>query len=52
MTTWHESESLSEVFEFSKNFATHEVKTLENVLLLHISENNMSETITQTYERA
>lgn len=52
MTTWHESESLSEVFEFCKNFATHEVKTLENVVLLHISENNMSETISQAYESA
>jgi hypothetical protein len=52
MTTWHESESLSEVFEFCKHAAIHGVKNVENTLLLHISEEYMSKNITQIYNGA
>ena len=50
MTTWHEQESLSEVFEFCKKFAMHEVEKLENTLILHISTENKFEFITTEYE--
>lgn len=37
MTTWHEKEPLSEVFEFSKEWARHPTVKLDNTLVLHIS---------------
>ena len=37
MTTWHETESILEVFEFSKVFAQHRVVNLDNTLVLHVS---------------
>jgi hypothetical protein len=37
MTTWHEKESLLEVFEFSKQWAQHPTVKLDNILVLHIS---------------
>ncbi len=40
MTTWHDKETLAEVFWFAKNSANHHSAKLENTLLLHISENN------------
>lgn len=52
ITTWHENESLPEVFEFCKKFAMHEVKNLENTLLLHISTENKCEVLTSEYESA
>lgn len=52
MTTWHENESLVEVFEFCKKFAIHEVVNLENTLLLHISNENKCEALTSEYESA
>jgi hypothetical protein len=52
ITTWHENESLSEVFEFCKKFALHEVENLENTLLLHISTENKFEVLTSEYKSA
>lgn len=52
MTTWHENESLPEVFEFCKKFAMHEVENLENTLLLHISTENKFEVLISEYESA
>ena len=52
MTTWHENESLSEVFEFCKKSAMHEVENLENTLLLHISTENKFEVLISEYESA
>jgi hypothetical protein len=52
VTTWHDSESLSEVFEFCKKIAAHNVKNLEDTLMLHISNDNMSDAIKQAYENA
>ncbi len=37
MTTWHESDSLPEVFWFSKNSAFHPTVKLLSTLLLHVS---------------
>lgn len=52
ITNWHQSESLTEVFEFCKNFAIHEVQSLKNTLLLHISKENCSETLKEKYKSA
>lgn len=36
MTTWHESESLEDVFRFAKTLAHHPEVALDNVLILHV----------------
>lgn len=36
MTTWHENESLQEVFRFAKEMAHHPAVKLDNVLILHV----------------
>jgi len=40
LTTWHENESLKEVFHFSKYSAFHLIVEIKNTLLLHISKTN------------
>jgi hypothetical protein len=50
-TTWHESESLSEVFWYCKNVAKHGIENLENTLLLHISDTSAQEFITLVYKK-
>ena len=40
ITTWHEKESLTEAFWFSKNTACHPTVELPNTLLCHISTIN------------
>jgi hypothetical protein len=40
MTTWHENDSLRDVFWFSKNNAFHPTVELQNTVILHISWNN------------
>jgi len=37
MTSWHENETLEEVFQFSKNGAFHSDVELVNTLILHVS---------------
>ena len=36
MTTWHERDSLEELFFFAKNAALHPIAVLDNTLLLHV----------------
>ena len=36
ITTWHESEPISEVFFFAKHAAIHPTVKIDNVLILHI----------------
>ncbi len=36
VTTWHESDSLEEVFRFAKTLAHHPTVKLNNVLILHV----------------
>ena len=36
MTTWHDSESLEDVFRFAKASAHHPTVALDNVLILHV----------------
>ncbi len=40
VTTWHESETLEEVFQFAKDLALHPTVKLKNVLILHVSTDN------------
>jgi hypothetical protein len=40
MTTWHESESLIDVFQFAKYGAFHSDVELENTLILHVCSTN------------
>ncbi|GLT18374.1 hypothetical protein GCM10007938_21520 [Vibrio zhanjiangensis] len=51
-TTWHEDESLKEVFWFSKNCAFHSVIELNNTIVLHLSPNYNEDIIRQKYESA
>ena len=37
MTTWHENESLAEVYGFAKRFATHPDAPIENTIIVDIS---------------
>lgn len=50
ITTWHEQESLREVFWFCKNSAKHESHILDNVLILHISDQNRNEEFLHLYK--
>ena len=52
ITTWHEAESLREVFWFSKNLAAHPHVDLENTLLLHISNVSKEEEYLELHRQA
>ena len=54
MTTWHERESLSEVFEFEKRLALPADPTvvLSETLVLHVSRTNKGEEIATLYAAA
>ena len=52
MTTWHEDESLGEVFWFAKNNAFHPIVVIQNTLLLHISSKNKKAELLLEYARA
>ena len=52
MTTWHEEESLREVFWFSKNNAFHPTVHLSNTLILHVSSKNKEKDFLSKYADA
>ncbi|TAK90386.1 MAG: hypothetical protein EPO06_08905 [Burkholderiaceae bacterium] len=52
MTTWHEGETLAEVFWFSKNSAFHPTVSLENTLLLHIAAEEREKEVVRSYAEA
>ncbi len=52
MTTWHEDESLSEVFWYCKNCAEHPAIKIDNTILLHVSSQNKCETMSAEYAAA
>ena len=52
MTTWHESESLKEVFWFCKNSAFHPTVELTNNLVLHLASNSGEEELTSEFADA
>ena len=52
LTTWHDDEPLSEVFEFCKYSAMHEEYELDNILIVHVSAINQQEKVLDEYQRA
>lgn len=50
MTTWHPDEPLEEVFWFCKNAAQHGIHILDNVLILHITNQNRCKELLHLYE--
>lgn len=52
MTTWHDNETLNEVFWFSKNSAFHPAIDLKNTLILHVSKNNKEKEMLSEYASA
>ena len=52
ITTWHEKESLIDVFWFSKHTAMHPCHTLDNVLLLHLATHEREADIVAQYDGA
>ena len=54
MTTWHENESVEEVFWFAKNCTYHDYLDTENhnALILHISSENKEKELVYLYENA
>jgi len=49
MTSWHENETLKDVFWFSKHNAIHPNVKIENTLLLHISNCNKEKELLNEY---
>ena len=52
MTTWHESEPLSEVFWFCKNSAFHSTVDLKRTVLLHVAPEPREQQLLQQYAEA
>lgn len=52
MTTWHENETLSEVFWFAKQCAFHPAVDLQHTLLLHIATDSRETEILREYSDA
>ncbi len=52
ITTWHENETLKELFWFSKNNAFHPIIDLKNTLIIHISKDDKEKEMLSTYESA
>jgi len=49
MTTWHDEESLSEVFDFAIRCASHPEEPLDELLVLHVAEHPDQERIQQAF---
>ena len=52
MTTWHEDETLSEVFDFSKRHACHSTVELNNVLIVHIGTDDKHTEFKELFDKA
>ena len=52
MTTWHERDSLEEVFGFCKDHANHSVVELRHTLIIHVSIQNEQEAILERFRVA
>lgn len=52
MTSWHENETLEEVFAFAKEWATNPDIEIANTLLIHISPESKRDEMLTNYERA
>lgn len=52
MTTWHESDSLEEVFRFAKTLAHHPSVKLNNVLILHVNAGDKHVRLDDIFQKA
>ncbi|MFO0699298.1 MAG: hypothetical protein U0236_08725 [Nitrospira sp.] len=52
MTTWHNDESLSEVFWYAKNNAFHPKVNLKGIVLVHISAYERDQELLKEYSEA
>ncbi|WP_455423534.1 DUF7684 family protein [Agrilutibacter terrestris] len=52
MTSWHENESLSEVFSFAKHHADHGEVELQRTVLVHIAASSQEPSLLQVYNEA
>ncbi len=52
MTTWHENESLEEVFWFAKHNANHPGVEIRDTLLVHISKSSKEDDLLDQFNRA
>jgi hypothetical protein len=50
ITTWHDDETVDEVFYFCKFIAKHPTVDLNSVLVFHISQQDVSEDLLARYE--
>jgi len=51
-TTWHDNETLAEVFSFSKTHATHPTQELKNTLIVHLANQDKSSALKAMYDNA
>lgn len=49
ITTWHEGESLEDVFRYCKQHAVHHVTALQHVVLVHISDAARASEVKEMY---
>ncbi len=52
MTTWHDDESLEDVFWFSKHIASHPSVDIRDTLLVHIAQKTKENEFIDLYSRA
>lgn len=52
MTTWHEKESLEEVFGYSKRLAFHDAVDIERTLILHVASQDRADELLSEYAGA
>ena len=52
ITTWHEEESLKDVFWFAKYTATHPCFKLDNLLILHLANIEREQELSAEYAAA
>ena len=52
MTTWHDEETLEEVFWFAKQHGNHPIVQLERTLLLHIGPTNQAQAMLRDFHDA
>lgn len=52
MTTWHDSQTLPEVFEFAKVHARHPKRGLDHVLVVHLGSDDKHVTFKELFENS
>lgn len=51
MTTWHEHDTIDDVFYFCKFDAEHPSVDIDDVVIFHVSKQNAAEDLLQRYEQ-